>query len=101
MPSQSLKAAGTFNLKLSSAGYLQSLVCYKADGTTTSVAVNDGPDTSGNVRALVGSVAAIVPIIQSTAEAANLIGPQPLYFTNGLQIVLVAGTGVEVLATWQ
>jgi hypothetical protein len=95
MPNTSLTASGTTQVKLGM-GYLMALTVVKADGTTTSVRALDGPDGSGNFRTLLGS-AAIVPA--ATAIGVNLVGA-PIEFSNGLEIIFVAGTGGEVLVEW-
>jgi hypothetical protein len=78
-------------------GYLQNVTVVKADGTTTSIRLLDGPDGAGNFRTLLGA-AAIVPA--ATAIGANLVGAQQIEFSNGLEVIFVAGTGGEILVEW-
>ena len=79
--------SGTFNLKLSSAGFIRAISC-PAAGTTWLLTINDGPNPAGTVTALYGATPATV--------TTGLVLLAPLYFNTGLQIVTSGATPGEL-----
>jgi hypothetical protein len=76
------------------AGMLLSIVVAGA-GTSWTLTVNDGPiGATNSVNAILGSTALTVP-----AVGTNLL-PQPMPFTNGLQVVTGGTTAGELEFNW-
>ncbi len=79
--------SGTFNFKNSLPGYIRSISVPVA-GTSWTLQINDGPDSSGNTPALYGATPATV------ATGLGLLAP--LYFNHGVQIVTSGATPGEL-----
>lgn len=92
MPVSVLTTTGTKQIKTGSGVLLG--VILASTGTSVSIQIKDGPDSSGNAVVLFGNTA-IVP----TVVGSNLI-PVPVPFTNGLQVV-VGGTPGEFDVIWE
>lgn len=75
------------------AGLLQAVIIANA-GTSWTMQLNDGPNQAGSVVAILGATPLTVP-----AVGTNLL-PQPLPFTNGLQIVTAGTTAGEMSLVW-
>lgn len=82
-----ITTSATFNLKLSSAGFIRAISCPNA-GTSWTIQINDGPNPAGNVT----TIYAGTPVNITT----NLGLLAPLYFTNGCQVVMAGASPGEV-----
>jgi len=89
MPYLQVKTAATIAVKLG-AGRIYSIVGVAA-GTGFAFQINDGPDTAGNVRTIIGQSAAI-PVV---AGAQYINQTQPMTFRDGCQVV-TSGTPGEL-----
>jgi hypothetical protein len=93
MPIQAITTSATFQLKSSSAGYVQA-INVSAPGTTWTVKLLDGPDSAGNTKTIFGGTTGWT----ATAGIQPVATPMP--FTNGLQVV-TAGTAGELEIIYQ
>jgi hypothetical protein len=91
MPISKITTSGTFNLKLSSAGYIQAISVPQA-GTSWTLTLNDGPNPAGNVTTIYGATPAAITV--------NLGVLTPLFFTQGLQVVTAGATPGEMEIEW-
>ena len=93
MPIAAITTSATFQLKASSAGYVQA-INVSAPGTTWTVKLLDGPDSAGNTKTIFGGTTGWT----ATAGIQPVATPMP--FTNGLQVV-TAGTAGELEIIYQ
>jgi hypothetical protein len=91
MPITKITTSGTFNLKLSSSGYIQAISVPGA-GTSWLLTLNDGPDPLGNVTTIYGATPATI--------TTNLGVLTPLYFSKGLQVVTSGASPGEMEIEW-
>src|SRR5947209_19324011 len=92
MPTTVIANKSTTQIK-SGAGVLQAIVIANA-GTSWTVQVNDGPNLSGNVTAILGATPFTVPAIGTDML------PAPIPFSYGLQIVTAGTTAGEMTLVW-
>ena len=91
MPITAITSSATFQLK-TQAGYVQSIIV-SAPGTTWTLKLLDGPDSSGNTKTILGGSTPL------TMTAGPLQITWPLQFSNGLQVI-TSGTAGEVDIEW-